>query len=251
MDKQQYELMRLKVTAKVWMMKAVQAIFKSSGMSANGLSTPSESTSNKEDPSKSFRSPTRSTKAAANGLLSPSASTFMECQSAQKGKPVISTSANSSVDDEALLKRPEVQEFINAVNASIMDKLQGSIAVMTPTPRKIRLSMGFTAPANKANNPGVVSKLFSSPPVKQTKSVKISGAVPNTTGKIHESVLQDFDDDKPNAVMNNRRGHRESILLTSEITEAMETVHQLDESEQLVERMMDVSKIYFYFLVEN
>lgn len=238
MDKQQYELMRLKATAKVWMMKAVQAIFKSS---TNGLATPCENTSSKEDPSKSFRSPTRSAKAPANGMLSPSASTFMECQSAQKGKPAVSTSANNSADDEALLKRPEVQEFINAVNASILEKLQGSISVMTPTPRKIRLSMGFAAPAAKGNNPAVVSKLFSSPPAKQTKSVKITGAVPNTTGKIHECVLQDFDDDKPCTFMHNRRGHRESILMTSEITEAMETVNQLDESEQLVERMMNVS----------
>jgi hypothetical protein len=198
MDKNQLEIRKLKISMKTWMLKAVQLMFGSKLV---------------EQQVPGFRSPTSS---KSSGILSPAAATFEACKS------------NRFDDTEELLKRPDVIEFINSVNASIIDKLDG---VAAPSPRKIRLSTGVPFLPKSA------SKMFS-PSGFGSPSRGIYG---NTAKKIFQ------EDDFPNGGFDERRigggGGRESILFSADLNGAIEVANQLEDSEQLVERMIDVNKI--------
>ncbi len=196
MDKTQLEIRKLKISMKTWMLKAVQLMFGSKLV---------------EQQVPAFRSPSSSKSA---GILSPAAATFEACKS------------NKYDDMEDLLKRPEVLDFINSVNASICDKLDGTVA---PSPRKIRLSTGVPFLPKSGNK--MFSPSFSSPS---------KGHYGNTAKKIFQ------EDDFPTGSYDERRvgtGGRESILITADVTGALEAANQLEDSEQLVGRMIDVSSI--------
>lgn len=198
MDKNQIEIRKLKISMKTWMLKAVQLMF---GPKLVEQQVPA------------FRSPTSSKSA---GILSPAAATFeASCKSGKFD------------DTEELLRRPDVIEFINSVNASIMDKLDGAVG---PSPRKIRLSTGVPLLPKSA------SKMFSPSGFGSPSR----GYYGNTAKKMFQ------EDDFPNGGFDERRfgngGGRESILMSAELNGALEAANQIEDSEQLVERMIDVSE---------
>jgi hypothetical protein len=211
MDRNQLEMTKLKYAVKTWMMKAVTLMF--SGENGNS-----------SIPKPPFASPTRS---AMKNILSPSSATFEAMQN---------NSSKLSFDDETLLKRPEVLEFINSVNASIQEKMESA----TPSPRKIRLSLGgFAKPMSPMKSMNRNNNLFS---VKKALYTHNSG---NALSIETKDPLEDFDD-HPMMVFPTtlKKGcGRESILVTSEMNVALEAANHLDETEQLVERMIDVSDL--------
>jgi hypothetical protein len=209
MDRNQLEMTKLKYAVKTWMMKAVTLMF--SGENGNF-----------SIPKPPFASPTRS---AMKNILSPSSATFDAMQN-----------NSSKVCEETLLKRPEVLEFINSVNASIQEKMESA----TPSPRKIRLSLGgFAKPMSPMKSMNRNNNLFSVKKTLYSNNSGNEGALSIET----KDPLEDFDN-HPIMVFPTtmKKGcGRESILVTSEMNVALEAANHLDETEQLVERMIDVS----------
>lgn len=224
LDKQQLELKRLRLTAKAWMMKAISLMFGSSASPKEGDKDFSSSVPN------SFHSPTRT---AAKKLLSPSSATFTACRQ----PPSLMTSFNSTLsDEEALLRRPEVIEFINTFNASIQEKLD----LASPSPRKIRLSLGFSG----YHAGGVSGSLLRSPTLKAS-SHPLTGVKKNLYQQqpsVGEDVpsMNAFNDIPTFPSASFKPSGRESILMTADINNALEAANNLDETEQLVERMIDM-----------
>jgi kinesin family protein 4/21/27 len=100
MDKTQFEIRRLKFAVKTWMLKACGQKFNDAGESARA-----------------------SLGEHLQVLMSPTAS----------------FSPSKEIEYTSFLSRPEVQEYVEAVNRAINEKINGE----NPTPRKIRLSMGL------------------------------------------------------------------------------------------------------------
>ena len=222
MDRHQLEVTKLKCAVKTWMMKAVTLMF-------SGNNSPSAASDNDALVSnKPFTSPTRSVK---NTVLSPTASTFLESMKMN------ASSLSGAFDEESLLKRPEVIEFINSVNATIQEKID----ITTPSPRKIRLSLGYPGGNNGA--PRIVSpigksNLFSS---KKTFFDRENMPVGQSSHQPQEYI--DEFDSIPIFPTTGMKAGRESVLMSNEINVALEAATHLDETEQLVERMIDVSCI--------
>jgi kinesin family protein 4/21/27 len=201
MDETQAEMRRLKLGMRTWMLKAVKLAFCPAGNFSSIDGAP---------PSAS----------KLNGVFSPGAATLLA--QLVKSEPQVNSS-----DEEVLLQRPEVIEFIEAINASIKDKVNG----LSPSPRKVRLSLGMnTALQNRTGH--LMSPSFTSPRRNRlsalrrvdtpscswmpTTSEKEEGGFPVTSG-------------------------RESILFGLDLNAALEAAdNNVNDSQALVERMMDV-----------
>lgn len=168
-----------------------------------------------------FQSPSK-TAALKSTLLSPSSATFDAMQNAR-------STANGVLDEEALLKRPEVIEFINSFNASIQDKVD----ITSPSPRKIRLSLGYqNKPMNHYNSAAKVSPIRNNNLFSVKKTLYANNQDPDFPVNF---------DEIPIFPATGVKAGRESILITAEVNSALEAANNLDETEQLVERMIDVS----------
>eukprot|EP01038_Epipyxis_sp_PR26KG_P009810 gene9810-13201_t len=183
MDKTQIEIRRLKYTVKAWMIKAVVAIF----------------------------GPVNSTEINSNKFFSPSSKR-------KNNVGGVSDCDENQIDD--LLARADVQEFIQSVNGSINEKLQGFI----PTPRKIRLSGGITG--------------FHSPPQAKRRSVLL-----NSHNEKIVSSLYNVNEEWAQIHTSNSASSRESVLQTLAIRLADNTSEDkldIQETERLVLRMLDL-----------
>ena len=216
MDKTQMEIRKLKLSTRTWMMKAITLMF------------PHLLEEHQSDSSESvFRSPS-SKGGSKNIILSPSSATFEAMQQNQN-------KGHSGLDEESILRRPEVIEFINSVNSTIQDKFELS----SPSPRKIRLSTGYhhqpqTGSKGHANilSPVKNSNLFS---VKKQLLANHSH-----DDDIDHSYLIDAD---PMEDFHPFRHGRESVLNAGIYNVLEAASSNIESSEHLVKRMKNVSAV--------
>eukprot|EP01033_Poteriospumella_lacustris_P010586 gene10587-7533_t len=197
MDETQAELRRLKLGMRTWMLKAVKLAFGPAAASAAVECAP---------PSAS----------KLNGVFSPGAATLMaQLRSHEAG----------GTEEEALLQRPEVIQFIEAINASIKEKVSG----FSPSPRKVRLSLGMN-PALRAGAGGLGSPGFASPRRQNRLSVLRRVDTPSWMPPLTAEKDEPF------------VGHgRESILFGLDLNSALEAAgNNVSDSQVLIERMLDV-----------
>jgi kinesin family protein 4/21/27 len=198
MDETQAEMRRLKLGMRTWMLKAVKLAFCPPG---NTSAPPSAS--------------------KLNGMFSPGAATLLS-------QMVKSESQFNSADEEALLQRPEVIEFIEAINASIKDKVNG----FSPSPRKVRLSLGMNPALQSKAGHHLMSPSFASPR-RNRLSVLRRVDTPGSSWMPHTS-------EKDEGGFPVASG-RESILFGLDLNAALEAAgNNVNDSQALVERMMDV-----------
>jgi len=127
MDKHQLELRRLRYALKAWTINACKHMFGLSKSSKNLLSSSSgDSADGQEEGDAAMAAAASASAAAAALILSP--------------LPNVSPAAKSGREEE-ILRRPEVQEYINAVNAMINEKLQDGIEINASALVR-RLSLG-------------------------------------------------------------------------------------------------------------
>lgn len=147
-----------------------------------------------------------------------------------------------SEDEEALLNRPDVIDFINSMNASISDKLQHN----EPSPRKVRLSIagGLYSPSPIKHHHGGRALLFNS---------KRPTVAPNVDGGIK---IQPLREDALLPAHTPAKGRANSVVDAAGAAaedEGMDNIlsglgitnsdlsHDPEETERLVSRMLDVS----------
>lgn len=212
MDETQAELRRLRMSAKTWMLQAVKLMFSAPpSSSSNG--------SNNIPTEGALMSPSK-------GVFSPGAATLLSQMSHQKG---------SSDDTESLLQRPEVIAFIDSVNASIKERVHG----LSPSPRKVRLSLGAPIVKSSHRQSVLLSPSFQSPSrrLNNNNNPHSHYRRVDTPQTGAPSWMPSESDAREGPV----RGGRESILFSMDLSSALEAAgHNVDDSERLIERMMDV-----------
>ncbi len=223
-DKTQLELRRLKYAVKAWMLKAVTNIFGA----------------------------TKSNK----GALSP----LPNLTPVKGGASFEELYGTSTRDEEEsdLMSRPEVQEFINAMNSAISEKLQYN----EPSPRKVRLSMvsGCFTPSPVKVRP-IQFHMPHAPPNSSKKGSAAVVAMPPPAAEyslrmpvLREDALLPVTASKLSAGTTSQRasfdqqdsGEEDGIEgLLSSLTLSSELATDPEETERLVSRMLDVSASYF------
>lgn len=215
MDKQQAELRRLKYAVKAWMIKAVGQLFGPGGRSASAAN---------DDESQEGDAAAGSLRSL---LLSP--------------LPSVSPAANKSGGrEDEILRRPDVQDYINAVNAAIQEKLGGQ-----PSPVRSRLSLGTPprhAYASYARRPhghaaeSVVQRLAGGADRKDDAGL----------GSIREGEEEEFGADGAYGGfgLGPRNPARESVLHSVSTMAAREAAameaRDPEETERLVSRMLEM-----------
>lgn len=212
MDKGQLEIRRLKYAVRTWMVKAVGHLFGASRK-------PFESEADDEHPH------------LATMCLSP---------------------MSGSSNEEDILKRPEVQQYIESVNATIVQKLEGT----GPSPRRVRLSI--ISPTFKRM--GKAQQPERSDKVKMVE-IKPHHLLPAHTQQPSDDLELDEDafssvtadlfpgddlhrDERPiNPLVRQnpaKGGKRESVLNTEYIKDRALDSQDPEESEKMVSRMIEV-----------
>lgn len=215
MDKQQLEVRRLKYAVKAWMINACKHMFGLSNTVQRQL----------EDGGGGFSR-------SAALMLSP--------------LPNVSPAAKGGKEDE-ILRRPEVQDYINAVNAMISEKLRGGSEEATAIIR--RLSVG-TPPRHAYSGHSASRRTHGDSSVVQRLAMERSDLAPGSMPCIREN--EELDDDETgfrseslfgdgHAMGNHGRNHhRESVLHTMSMRDSMFEATAPEETERLVTRMLEM-----------
>ena len=242
MDKAQQELRHLKYAVKTWMMKAISQKF-SVRLSASEF---------------------RSNAAVLGTVTSP-----LPCLSPLPASRLAPSSAikvgstDLSNDLFAIMQRSDVQEYMNAVNKAIDEKL---LIGGAPSPRKVRLSLAgelaspFRTPLAKRALHGVAKKLCM-----PTKNAWDEVPLGGTTGRLGMQIIREeghgsyseVGEEGAKSISFRHASHninvgttaarvrgrsRESVLLLSALEKRDDDP---DETERLVARMLKVPKIIF------
>jgi hypothetical protein len=151
--------------------------------------------------------------------------------------------SGSQAEEEVLLKRNDVQQYIESINSLISTKLDGSV----PSPRKVRLSIaspmfrrgGATTAAKSTFKLQELHPQHLMPARSTSKSSMI------TDDDADDEDDDDFDPCKQDLFSEGRSNYRsrESVLNYDMMKERALDNHDPDESERMIGRMMEVQNI--------